>query len=114
MKALAHLRDSDPKVAEVLDDAAQGKRLLVRMLAEQPPVLTEDAWDGVLAESEAEVLAWWIALVSLRVSELHTSQVCRAFLENAELRNYAIAIGRDERAMRELGELADKMRAGGG
>ncbi|XXT16984.1 hypothetical protein WME94_42810 [Sorangium sp. So ce429] len=114
MTELVHLRDGNPKMAEVLVDAAQGKRLLVRLLAEQPPVLTEDTWEGILAEREAEVIAWWVALVSLRVSELHASQVCRAFLENAELRAYAIGIGRDERAMRELGELAAKVRAGGG
>ncbi|WP_437674761.1 hypothetical protein [Sorangium sp. So ce131] len=114
MTELVHFRDGNPKMAEGLDDAAQGKHLLVRMLAEQPPVLTEDAWEGILAESEAEVIAWRIALVSLRISELHASQVCRAFLENAELRAYAIGIGRDERAMRELGELAAKVRAGRG
>ncbi|AGP35392.1 hypothetical protein BE04_44135 [Sorangium cellulosum] len=114
MTALVRLRDGNPKMAEVLDDAAQGKRLLVRMLAEQPPVLTEDAWEGILAESEAEAIAWRVALVSLRMDELHASQVCRAFLENAELRAYAIGIGRDERAMRELGELAARVRAGGG
>ncbi|WP_437621747.1 hypothetical protein [Sorangium sp. So ce1151] len=113
MKVLEGLRGGDPKVVEALDDVEQGKRLLVRMLAEGSPVLTEDAWDGVLAESRADVIAWWIALVSMRASELHASQVCRAFLENAELRSYAIAIGRDEREMRELGELAAKMRAGG-
>jgi hypothetical protein len=43
--------------------------------------------------------------------ELHQSQVCRAFFENAELRRYAIAIGRDEREMREIGELVEKARA---
>ncbi|WP_437561389.1 hypothetical protein [Sorangium sp. So ce542] len=47
-------------------------------------------------------------------AEWAASQVCRAFLENAELRAYAIGIGRDERAMREVGELADRVRAGGG
>ncbi|WP_437982568.1 hypothetical protein [Sorangium sp. So ce117] len=114
MTVLAGLRGGEPKIAEALDDAAQGKRLLVRMLAEGSPVLTEDAWDGVLAESKADVIAWWVALVSMRASELHASQVCRAFLENAELRAYAIAIGRDEREMREFGELAAKVRAGGG
>ncbi|WP_437946492.1 hypothetical protein WME98_37355 [Sorangium sp. So ce296] len=114
MTELVRLRGGNPKMAEVLDDAAQGKRLLVRMLAEQPPVLTEDAWEGILAESEAGAIAWRIALVSLRTSELHASQVCRAFLENAELRAYAIGIGRDERAMRELGELAARVRAGRG
>lgn len=110
---LAGLRGGDPRIAEALDDAEQGKRLLLRMLAEGSPVLTENAWDGVLAESKADVIAWWVALVSMRASELHASQVCRAFLENAELRAYAIAIGRDEQEMRELGELAAKVRAGG-
>ncbi|KYF85799.1 hypothetical protein BE20_02945 [Sorangium cellulosum] len=114
MTELVRLRGGNPKMAEVLDDAAQGKRFLVRMLAEQPQVLTEDAWEGILGESEAGAIAWRIALVSLRISELHASQVCRAFLENAELRAYAIGIGRDERAMRELGELAARVRAGRG
>ncbi|MGK3959562.1 hypothetical protein WMF38_41780 [Sorangium sp. So ce118] len=113
MTVLAGLRDGDPKIAEALDDAEQGKRLLVRMLAEGSPVLTEHAWDGVLAESNADVIAWWVALVSMRASQLQASQVCRAFVENAEIRAYAIAIGRDEAAMRELGELAAKVRAGG-
>ncbi|WP_437528057.1 hypothetical protein WME79_44080 [Sorangium sp. So ce726] len=35
-------------------------------------------------------------------------------IENAELRAYAIAVGRDEAAMRTLGDLAAKVRAGGG
>jgi hypothetical protein len=52
-------------------------------------------------------------LVSLRASELDALQVCRAFLENAELRAYAMAIGRDEAAMREIGELAGTESAGG-
>ncbi|WP_437588861.1 hypothetical protein [Sorangium sp. So ce1000] len=114
MTVLAGLRGGDPKIAEALDDAEQGKRLLVRTLAEGSPVLTEDAWNGVLAERRADVIAWWIALVSMRASELHASQVCRAFFENAELRAYAIAIGRDEREMRALGELAAKVRTAGG
>ncbi|WP_437796329.1 hypothetical protein [Sorangium sp. So ce693] len=112
-KALARLRDGDPKMAGILDDAAQGKRLLAELLIERQFLLTEDAWDGVLAEREPEVVAWWIALVGLRASELDASEVCRAFLENAELRAYAMAIGRDEAAMREIGELAGTESAGG-
>lgn len=111
MKVLASFRDGDPKIAATLAVAEKAKSLLVRALAERPPVLTEDAWDIILAESDAEVLAWWVALMSMRGDELHQSQVRRAFFENAEIRRHAMAIGHDEREMREISELVAKARA---
>jgi hypothetical protein len=73
-------------------------------------VLTEDAWEVLLAERDVEALAFLVALVCMRGHEIHQSHVRRAFLENAELRRYAIAIGRDEREMREIGDLVEQAR----
>jgi hypothetical protein len=75
------------------------------MLAAHTPTLTEDAWDTILAERDAEVIAWWVAVMSMDDDELHASQVRRAFFENAEIRGYAIAVGRDEREMRAIGQI---------
>jgi hypothetical protein len=108
MNVLAELRAGDPKIAGMLTGANTAKNLLVRLLAGEGPVLTEDGWDVLLAETDAEVLAFGVALAILRADELHASQVRRALFENAELRRHAIAIGRDEREMREIGELVQK------
>lgn len=112
MTALASLRDGSPKIAAALGCAEEAKRLLVRVLADRGPVLTEDAWDELLAESDVEVLAWWVALVSMQADELHLSQIRRAFFENGELRRYATSIGHNEREMREIGELFANARTG--
>lgn len=109
-RGIATVRE-DPRVAEVLADAKKAKGLIVRMLADRGPTLTEDAWDSVVAESDIGVLVWWAVLLTLDASEIHASQVRRAFFENAELRRYAMAIGRDEREMLAVGELVAKARA---
>ncbi|WP_437828767.1 hypothetical protein [Sorangium sp. So ce1153] len=94
-----------PRHAMVSGDIDRGQAEEARRLA--APILGRDLPLPVRVDAPR-----LIALVSMRASQLQASQVCRAFLENAEIRAYAIAIGRDEAAMRELGEVAAKVRAG--
>ncbi|HEU4409630.1 MAG TPA: hypothetical protein VFS43_30525 [Polyangiaceae bacterium] len=104
MQALARLR-ADPAMAAQLSDAPKAKGALVRVLTRRPLTLTEDAWDAITSENDADVLAWYVALASMGADELRAYQVRRALFENAELRQYAITLGRDRREMREVGKL---------
>lgn len=103
MQALASLR-ADPALAAHLSDAREAKGALVRLLARRTPTLTQDAWDAITSENDADALAWYLALASMGADELHAYQVRRALFENAELRQYAIRLGRDPQAMRQIGE----------
>ncbi len=111
MQILADLR-ANPTTAARLADARGAKGALLRVLAKRPPTLTQDAWDAITSENDVDVLAWYVALASMSADELHASQVRRALFENAELRQYAIALGRDPRAMREIGERIASRAAG--
>jgi hypothetical protein len=112
-RALSGLRDQDPKVTAHLTDAQKAKWLLARLLSQRGPTLTEDAWDAILAEQDAEALAWMAALSSLRADEIHAWQIRRALLENAALRQYAMKIGRDAKAMNEVSTWIEEARAVG-
>ena len=110
MKAVATMR-GDPKTQPRIADARSAKSLIVRIMSENSPTLTEDTWDIILAEEDTDVLAWWVALASLRAYDHHPSRVRPALFENPELRRYAMAIGRDERQMAEIGEKLEQARA---
>jgi hypothetical protein len=113
-KVLANLRGGDPRIREALADAKRAKSLLARVLSENAPVLTEETWGAILAERDAEALAWRCALVSMRAEELHASQVRRALLENADLCRYAMTVSRDPRELREVEEMIEKAHAAKG
>ncbi len=99
-RALLTLRERELTTA-ALADAAGLKRLLVHQLCGHAPTLTEDAWDTLLALDDPGELAWVLALASLVADRTHLSRTRRALLENPTLRAYAIAVGRDPRAMEE-------------
>lgn len=103
MQILADLR-SDPTMAARLSNAREAKGALVRVLAKRPPTLTQDTWDAITSENDVDVLAWYLALAIVGADELHAYQVRRALFENAELRQYAIALGRNPQVMRQLSE----------
>jgi hypothetical protein len=92
-------------------DENEGKREVSRLLADHPLVLTEDAWDAVLAEHDLEVLHFWIALLRIPGFELRTSHVRRAIFENPAVRRYAMAVARDATEMRSVAALVDEARA---
>jgi hypothetical protein len=104
MKGIRSLEE-DPKLATIMADWREGKRLLARMLSERGPRLTEDAWDDIVAEQDPEVVGFWLALACMNASELHASQVRRAFFENPECRRLALEIGHDPKEMQEIEEM---------
>jgi len=103
-RIVAQLR-GDRRMAEVLEDIEKGRLAIVRRLADRGPVLTEDAWEALLAERDGDVIAWWIALLGTDSHELHFSQVRRALLENRELLRHTMSIANDAKKMDEMEEL---------
>jgi len=95
----------EPHPASALTDAEHAKRFLLRTLATSSPILTENAWDTIVAEKDTDILAWDVALVVMDANEIHRSEVRRAFFENAELLRYAIAWSRDPEEMKLITNL---------
>ncbi len=107
-KAWEQLR-SNPKLAPGFEDAALAKKMIAASLARGQPTLTEDAWEAMMAETDNELLAFFVALAGLRPDDMHGSRIRRALFENAQVRAYAFAFARDDVRLRafekKVGEL---------
>lgn len=105
---LNNLRNK-PEIAPIIKDRKKIKHLIVKMLSQHGPTLTEEAWDHLIGEQNLETLEWWLSLASMGIRELHASQVRKAFFENLEIRRYAIAISRDEQELQEIEEFIKQL-----
>ena len=98
-------------VVASLADPNQARRVVSRLLADHPVVLTEDAWDAMLTEQDPEVFRFWTGLLAIPGFELRTTHVRRAMFENVALRRYAMALARDETEMRDVAARVEEARA---
>ncbi|MGC4118211.1 MAG: hypothetical protein QM765_27405 [Myxococcales bacterium] len=105
-EGVSSMEREPPEFAKALRDPRLARRIVAHALSERGPVLTEEAWDAFLAETDPDALAWWCTLAASPLTELHLSQVRRALLENARLR----AASRDPKQRSEWANLLEKAR----
>jgi hypothetical protein len=100
-----------PESGGALSSSAQVRRHIAQTIATHGLVITENAWERILAEQDLDTLTWYLALVSLRAQELHQSQVRRALLENPTLLQHTMTVANDTEQMQAVEELVARARA---
>jgi len=96
----------------IIRSADHAKKVLAGLVDDLGMVLTEQAWDWILAEQDSDVLFFLATLASIPTEASQIKLLRRALFENEALCRHTFALSRDSEAMSQAAhELWSPLRA---